>query len=66
VEVAEFDPLLDEGRQYAEALKAAGVPVDLREAKGTIHGYDLVEDSPTAESIFKERMAAIQRFFGKP
>lgn len=64
VEVAEFDPLRDEGRRYAEALAAAGVPVEVREVKGAIHGYDLVEDSPTAEAIFEERMAAIQRFFG--
>jgi acetyl esterase/lipase len=66
VEVAEFDPLRDEGRSYAEALEAANVPVEVREAKGAIHGYDLVEDSPTAEAMFKERMAAIQRFFGTP
>jgi acetyl esterase/lipase len=66
VEVAEFDPLLDEGRQYAEALAAAGVPVELREVKGAIHGYDLVEKSPTAEAIFEERMSAIHRFFGTP
>jgi acetyl esterase len=64
VEIAEFDPLLDEGRQYAEALAAADVPVELREVKGAIHGYDLVEGSPTAEAIFEERMAAIHRFFG--
>jgi len=66
VEVAEFDPLLDEGRLYADALVSAGVPVELREAKGAIHGYDLVENSPTAEAMFKQRMAAIQRFFGNP
>jgi acetyl esterase/lipase len=66
VEVAEFDPLLDEGRQYARALAAAGVPVQLREVKGAIHGYDLVEGSPTAEAIFQERMAAIRGFFGSP
>jgi acetyl esterase len=64
VEVAEFDPLRDEGRQYAEALEAAGVPVEIREAKGAIHGYDLVAESPTAEAMFKERMTAIHRFFG--
>jgi acetyl esterase/lipase len=63
VEVAEFDPLLDEGRQYAEALAAAGVPVEIREVKGAIHGYDLVEDSPTAEAIFEQRIVAIGRFF---
>jgi acetyl esterase/lipase len=65
IEVAEFDPLLDEGRQYAGALEAAGVPVELRLAKGAIHGYDLVEGSPTALAMFEERMAAIQRYFGQ-
>ena len=64
IEVAEFDPLLDEGRQYARALAAADVPVQLREVKGAIHGYDLVEDSPTAEAIFQQRIAAIRGFFG--
>jgi len=66
VEVAEFDPLLDEGRQYAEALEAAGVPVEVQQVAGAIHGYDLVENSPTAEAVFKERMAAVQRIFGNP
>jgi acetyl esterase len=64
VEVAEFDPLLDEGRHYAEALEAAGVPLEIHEVKGAIHGYDLVAGSPTAEVIFKDRMSAIQGYFG--
>ena len=64
VEVAEFDPLRDEGREYAGALEAAGIPVELRQIAGAVHGYDLVEDSPTAAAAYKERMAAIQRFFG--
>lgn len=63
VEVAEFDPLRDEGREYAFALEAAGVPVALRQVKGGIHGYDLVLGSPTAEAIFAERLVAIRRFF---
>ncbi len=29
-------------------------------------GYDLVPDSPTAEAIFEERIAAIRCFFGSP
>lgn len=66
VEVAEFDPLRDEGLEYARALEAAGVAVEVQTVKGGIHGYDLVEDSPTAQVVYKERMAAIQGFFGKP
>lgn len=64
VEIAEFDPLRDEGRQYADALRAAGVPVELREVKGAIHGYDLVEGSPTAAAILGERLAALRGFLG--
>jgi acetyl esterase/lipase len=66
VEVAEFDPLHDEGCQYAEALRAAGVPVEVHEAKGAIHGYDLVKDSPTAEAMFVQRIAKIRDFFAAP
>lgn len=36
---AGFDPLRDEGRQYAEALRAAGVSVDLREYGSLIHAF---------------------------
>ena len=44
-----FDPLRDEGRAYADALAAAGVPTKYYEGAGLIHGYfGLGEASETA------------------
>lgn len=36
---AGFDPLRDEGEQYGERLRAAGVPTTITRYKGTIHGF---------------------------
>jgi acetyl esterase len=34
-----FDPLRDEGRQYADAMRAAGVSIDHREFGSLVHGF---------------------------
>ena len=39
IQVAEHDPLRDDGVRYADVLREAGVPVRLTEYVGTPHGY---------------------------
>ncbi|AIC71735.1 esterase [Mycobacteroides abscessus subsp. massiliense str. GO 06] len=39
ITTAGFDPLRDEGNEYAAKLRAAGVPVDLRVQGPLIHGF---------------------------
>ena len=39
VAVAGHDPLRDDGARYAELLAVAGVPVELHNAAGLVHGY---------------------------
>ena len=49
VATAWFDPLRDEGKAYADALAAAGVPTSYYDGLGLIHGYfGLGEASETA------------------
>jgi acetyl esterase len=50
VATAWFDPLRDEGKAYADALIAAGVPTKYHHGAGLIHGYfGLGEASETAK-----------------
>src|SRR4051812_39211531 len=46
-----FDPLRDEGKAYADALAAAGVPTKYHEGLGLIHGYfGLGDAAPVARA----------------
>ncbi|MFD5830769.1 alpha/beta hydrolase, partial [Lentzea sp. NPDC060358] len=45
VTTCQYDPLRDEGLEYARRLAHAGVPTELRLYPGTFHGSSLVESS---------------------
>lgn len=60
VVTAEFDPLRDEGNEYAARLEAAGVPVDHVTYPGLIHGFmEMVPWSPAAAAAVDDVIARI-------
>ena len=63
----EFDPLRDEGVAYAEALGAAGVPVEQLKARGHIHTSFTMVDVVITGASGRARMAEVlRRFAGLP
>jgi len=63
VETAEFDPLKDEGLNYARALQAQGIEVTLNETRQTIHGYDGNARSEIAKNSMSQRIAFLKNAF---
>jgi acetyl esterase len=58
---AGLDPLRDQGRAYAGALIAAGVPTIYREAVGTIHGFvNLRKAMPSGQADLAGALAALK------
>ena len=63
----EFDPLRDEGNAYAEALTAAGVPVEQLQARGHFHSSFVMVDVVVTGAGGRAQMAdALRRFAGLP
>jgi acetyl esterase/lipase len=63
---AGFDPLLDEGRQYAELLARAGVEVAVRDYPDMIHGFILMGGAlDTANAAVADCCAQLRRAFEK-
>jgi acetyl esterase len=63
---AGFDPLLDEGREYAELLSRDGVEVAYRNYADMIHGFILMGGVlDTANAAVADCCAALRRAFDK-
>ncbi len=61
VSTMEFDPLRDEGIEYALRLLQAGVPVELHQYPGTFHGSNLVAEAAVSKRAGAEMMNALVR-----
>lgn len=61
ISTMEFDPLRDEGIQYALRLLQAGVSVELHQYPGTFHGSSLVTTAEVSKRSGSEMIAAIRR-----
>jgi acetyl esterase len=62
--LAECDPLVDEGVQYADRLRLAGVPVDLEIYRGMVHEFiKMGRVLPEASRAHADAAAALRRVF---
>ncbi|KOV81243.1 alpha/beta hydrolase [Nocardia sp. NRRL S-836] len=61
VTVCQFDPLRDEGIEYARRLSHAGVQAELRLYPGTFHGSSLVENAAVSRRMFADEIEALRR-----
>ena len=61
VAVCEFDPLRDEGIQYAQRLVQAGVPVELHLYPGTFHGSSRITTAAVSQRMSRDSLEAIHR-----
>ncbi|ANZ40076.1 esterase [Lentzea guizhouensis] len=64
VTVCQFDPLRDEGIEYARRLSHAGVQAELRLYPGTFHGSSLVENAQVSRRMFADEIEALRRGLG--
>jgi acetyl esterase/lipase len=62
IAIAEYDPLRDEALQYAVRLLQSGVPVELHQYAGTVHGFDGLLPSNVSVQAADELVAVFRRF----
>lgn len=65
ISVAEFDPLRDEGIDYARSLLAAEVPVELHLFPGTYHGSAAAREAAVSQRELAEEVAVLRGVMGR-
>ncbi len=65
VSTMEFDPLRDEGIEYALRLLQAGVATELHQYPGTFHGSALVAGAAVSQRAQTDMMGALERALAK-
>lgn len=63
IEISEFDALYDEGKNYAETLRSFNISVEVSELKGSIHGFDILENTELTKSAMKKRCNVLYNAF---
>lgn len=63
IETAEFDCLRDGGILYAERLRKYGVPAELHNTEGTIHGFDIALGSTIVRACVDRRISFLRKIF---
>lgn len=63
VETAQYDPLHDEGVNYAARLEQAGVEVVLNDTMRTVHGFDATGSSALGEAAIQRRVEYLKNAF---
>ena len=63
IETAEFDSLRDGALIYADKLRENGIPVEIHNTKGTVHGYDMMLKSSVVKELVEKRIDFMRRAF---
>jgi acetyl esterase/lipase len=61
VEVAQYDPLRDEGLAFATRLLAAGTDVEIHLFAGTFHGSEMLVSADVSQRANSVRIAALRQ-----
>lgn len=64
IAVAEYDPLSDDGRIFAEKLKQANIATEFYLGKGLLHGsLRLVRDCPVVQDLYQRMLSSLKPMF---